>query len=121
MKSTNNGKKGGLLKGKSHDEGGIKAVVTDTGQPVELEGEEVIINKKSMQDQTEYSVKGTPKEIASAINSVDGNGVKFEEGAEMTNLETGETTIMKDGGLLQNIDLETPISKYLWFLKWNEL
>ena len=71
-----------------------------------------------MQDDTEYSVKGTPKEIASAINSVDDNGVKFEEGAEMTNLETGETTIMKDGGLLQSVDL--PYDKYLWFLKWYE-
>ena len=118
MKSTNDGKKGGLLKGDSHDDGGIKAIVTDTGQPVELEGEEVIINKKSMQDQTEYSVKGTPKEIASAINSVDGNGVKFQEGAEMTNLETGETTIMQDGGLLMNVEL--PFDKYLWFLKWYE-
>jgi hypothetical protein len=118
MKSTNNGKKGGLLKGDSHAKGGIQAVVTDTGQPVELEGEEVIINKKSMQDETEYNVKGTPKQIASAINSVDENGVKFDEGAELTNLETGETTIMQDGGLLQNLDL--PYDKYLWFLKWYE-
>jgi hypothetical protein len=51
MQSTNNGKKGGLLKGKPHYDkdgkplGGIKAIVTDSGQPVELEGGEVIINK----------------------------------------------------------------------------
>ena len=44
MKSTetNNGKKGGLLKGKPHYDkngkplGGIKAVVTDSGEQVEL-------------------------------------------------------------------------------------
>ena len=50
---TNNGKKGGLLKGKPHYDksgkptGGIKAVVTDSGQQVELEGGEVIINKEA--------------------------------------------------------------------------
>tara|TARA_Y100000741_G_scaffold178071_1_gene135211 strand:+ start:88 stop:444 length:357 start_codon:yes stop_codon:yes gene_type:complete len=118
MKSTNDGKKGGLLKGNSHDDGGIKAIVTDTGQPVELEGDEVIINKKSMNSDKEYTVTGTPKEIASAINSVDNNGVKFDEGAEMTDLESGETTIMKAGGIV--IDVETPLNQYLWFLKWYE-
>jgi len=46
-RSTNNGKKGGLLKGEPHSRGGIKAVVTDTNQPVELEGGEVIINKEA--------------------------------------------------------------------------
>ena len=45
MESTNDGKKGGFLKGKSHDDGGIKAIVTDTGQPVELEGDEVSAKK----------------------------------------------------------------------------
>lgn len=44
---TNNGKKGGLLKGKPHSKGGIKAVVTDSNQMVELEGGEVIINKEA--------------------------------------------------------------------------
>lgn len=50
---TNNGKKGGLLKGKPHYDkngkpmGGIKAIVTDSGQQVELEGGEVIINKEA--------------------------------------------------------------------------
>jgi hypothetical protein len=49
---TTDGKRGGNLVGKPHNDkkgkpvGGIKAVVTDTnGQPVELEGGEVIINK----------------------------------------------------------------------------
>lgn len=52
-RETNNGKNGGLLKGKPHTSksgkplGGIKAVVTDTGQRVELEGGEVIINKEA--------------------------------------------------------------------------
>ena len=40
-----NGKKGGYLKGKSHSAGGIKGIVTDTLQPIEVEGGEIIINK----------------------------------------------------------------------------
>lgn len=116
MQTTNNGKKGGYLKGKSHAEGGIKAIVTDTGQPVELEGDEVIINKKSMNDPKVYTVTGTPKEIASAINSMDNNGVKFDEGAELTDHETGETKIMADGGLV----ISDVFPEYLWFLYWND-
>ena len=50
---TNDGKDGGLLKGKRHEDkngnslGGIKAIVTDTNQMVELEGGEVIINREA--------------------------------------------------------------------------
>jgi hypothetical protein len=44
---TNDGKRGGWLVGKSHREGGIKAIVVDTGKPIELEGEEVIITKEA--------------------------------------------------------------------------
>ena len=54
VKQTNDGKNGGLLKGKPHYDkdgnslGGIKAVVSDSGnRPVELEGGEVIINKEA--------------------------------------------------------------------------
>lgn len=52
-KTTNNGRKGGWLKGKPHHNsqgkpmGGIKAVITDSGRHVELEGGEVIINKEA--------------------------------------------------------------------------
>ena len=51
--TTNDGKKGGWLKGKPHYDkngkslGGIKAIVTDSGRQVELEGGEVIINKEA--------------------------------------------------------------------------
>jgi len=114
MQTTNDGKKGGFLKGKPHSKGGIKAVVTDSNQPVELEGDEVILNKKSMSDSKVYTVTGTPKEIASAVNSIDDNGVKFDEGAELTDTTTGETQIMKEGGDLFGDE----VYKYLWFLHW---
>lgn len=88
---TNNGLKGGLLKGKPHYDsegnslGGIKAIVTDSNnKPVELEGEEVIINKKSVKSEKVLTVKGTPKEILSTINQLDGNGVAIgDENAEI--------------------------------------
>jgi len=41
----------------------------------------IIINRRSMADEQTYEVTGTPKQIASAINSVDGNGVVIQEGA----------------------------------------
>jgi hypothetical protein len=69
---TSNGKKGGLLKGKPHYDkngkplGGIKAIVTDTNTPVELEGGEVIINK--------HASKKYWREL-SKINQSAGNGV----------------------------------------------
>jgi hypothetical protein len=44
---TNDGKRGGWLVGKSHREGGIEAIVTDTGKKVELENSEIIINAVS--------------------------------------------------------------------------
>lgn len=95
---TNNGIKGGFLKGKPHYDsegnsiGGIKAVVTDQGgKPVELEGNEVIINKKSVQSKKELTVKGTPKQILSTINQLDGNGVAIgdEEAEILAKYKTG--------------------------------
>ena len=86
MRTTNNGKKGGYLKGQSHQECndetgcGIRAIVTDAGgKPVELEGDEVILTKKAMADEGVYEIKGTPKEIASYINNKIGGGVKFDD------------------------------------------
>ena len=44
---TSDAKKGGLFVGKSHAKGGIPAIVVDTGQEIEVEGGEVIINKEA--------------------------------------------------------------------------
>lgn len=109
--TTNDGTKGGMLDGNSHANGGIPATVSSTGQQVELEGGESIINKKSMDSNKEYTVTGTPKEIASAVNSVDGNGVAFEHGAELTDHQTGETKKMEEGGYIPSGYYE-----YLWWL-----
>ena len=74
-KITNDGTKGGLLKGKSHDEGGVKAIVVDANnKPVELEKDEVIITKKAVADTKERTLTGTNAEILSKINQ-SGGGV----------------------------------------------
>lgn len=56
IKKTNSGTKGGLLVGKPHNDsegnpiGGIKAVVTDTNQIVEVEGKEAVINPEASKE-----------------------------------------------------------------------
>jgi hypothetical protein len=62
---TSDGKKGGLFVGKSHAKGGIPAIVVDTGQPIEVEGGEAIINKEA--------TKKYWKQLSS-INQSAGNG-----------------------------------------------
>ena len=66
FKETSDAKKGGLFVGKSHKEGGIPAVVTDTGTPIEVEGGEAIINKEAT---------ALHWEELSKINQSAGNGV----------------------------------------------
>ena len=90
--------KGGLTKGKSHAKGGIKMKVKSTGQNIEVEGGEGIINKYVMSDDEKYTFEGKEKtacEIASELNQKTGNGVKFDcaetKNTDMTptNPETG--------------------------------
>ena len=50
--------KGGLAKGLSHKEGGIKATVKSTGQEIEFEGGEVIVNKRNVADETLLEFEG---------------------------------------------------------------
>jgi len=83
--NTKNAKDGGYFKGKSHANGGIKAINIDTGQIIEVEGNEVIINKRSVADPTKREFEGkmlTNKEILSKINEM-GGGVKFEKGGNL--------------------------------------
>ena len=82
---TTSGKRGGLFVGKSHDDGGIPAVVVDTGQPIEVEGGEVIINKEAS--------KKYWKEL-SKINQSAGNGVAIPPPMEFSK----EVSKYKGGG-----------------------
>jgi GNAT superfamily N-acetyltransferase len=80
------GNAGGVLVGKRHSEGGIKAVNKSTGQPLEMEGGEVVITRNAVSDGKKREFEGemlTNKEILSRINE-SGGGVKiFSEGGDI--------------------------------------
>lgn len=73
-------KKGGLAYGNSHDNDGIPLEVKSTGQKIEIEGGEGVVNKVSMQMDEKLEFEGkelTPCEVVSKINEM-GGGVKFK-------------------------------------------
>jgi hypothetical protein len=80
---TNDGTKGGILVGKKHTQGGIKAVVVDTGRKIEVESEEALIADKSANCKTcTHTLDGVEmsnKEILSLLNQ-DGGGVAIMGG-----------------------------------------
>lgn len=79
------GNAGGVLVGKRHSEGGIKAINKSTGQPLEMEGGEVVITRGAVSNPKKYEFDGkemTTREILSKLN-VDGGGVSFAEGGDV--------------------------------------
>ena len=87
----NDGKKGGYFEGRSHADGGIKAYNKDTGQMIEVEGQEVIITKGAVNDTSKREFEGemlTNREILSRINQ-SGGGVSFEKGGQMAGSPCG--------------------------------
>ena len=98
IQKTNNGKKGGLLKGKRHYDkdgnsiGGIKAIVTDSNNsPVELEGGEVIINREASRLHW--------REL-SEINQSAGNGVPI---LPPSDVDTSDSPKLKHGGVTGDV------------------
>jgi hypothetical protein len=84
------GSAGGLLVGKRHSEGGIKAINNSTGQPLEMEGGEVVITRDAVSDPSLHTFDGkkmTQRQILSEINQ-NGGGVAFAEGGKTP--EAGE-------------------------------
>jgi hypothetical protein len=72
---------GGLAEGPPHSEGGIPLVVKSTGQNIEIEGGELVVNKFSSSETEKFEFEGkelTPCEIVSELNSMDNNGVKID-------------------------------------------
>lgn len=81
----NKGSLSGYLVGKTHDEGGIKAINKSTGQPLEMQGGEVVITAPAVADQTKREFNGemlTNREILSKINEM-GGGVSFAKGGDI--------------------------------------
>ncbi len=72
---------GGLAEGPPHSEGGIPLVVKSTGQNIEIEGGELVVNKFSSSETEKFEFEGkdlTPCEIVSELNSMDNNGVEID-------------------------------------------
>jgi hypothetical protein len=83
--SHGSGNVGGVLVGKRHSEGGIKAVNKSTNQPLEMEGGEVVITRNAVSDNTKREFNGemlTNREILSKINE-SGGGVSFADGGDI--------------------------------------
>lgn len=98
---TSDGKNGGLLKGNSHAEGGINAVVTDSNRPVELESGEIVINKEASQKHCQQ---------LSEINQSAGDGVAIPC-EKINNMEKGgETDYFKEKLGAKHISEETIIT-----------
>ena len=76
-----------MLVGKRHSNGGIKALNKSTGQPLEMEGGEVVITRDAVSDNKKRSFNGkmmTNRQILSAINE-SGGGVSFADGGQLPN------------------------------------
>jgi hypothetical protein len=81
----NKGTLSGYLVGKTHAEGGIKAVNKSTGQALEMQGGEVVITAPAVSDNTKNEFNGkmmTNREVLSAINEK-GGGVSFAKGGDI--------------------------------------
>ena len=110
MVTHKSGEVGGLLVGNRHSEGGIKAVNKSTGQPLEMEGGEVVITRNAVSDTKKRMFEGemlTNREILSRINQ-GGGGVSFEEGGKVDDNDCGCNHKMAKGGDLLEDTLKAP-------------
>jgi DNA repair protein RadC len=86
---------GGYLVGDSHANGGIK-IQTPEGQ-IEAEGGEVIVNKRALSLDDEFVCKGTPRDITSKINEMEGGVSWSEQGScELVKKGPGERRVGDD-------------------------
>lgn len=111
----NQGEAGGYLVGRRHSTGGIKAVNKSTGQPLEMEGGEVVITRDAVSDNTKRSFNGkmmTNRQILSEINQ-SGGGVAFADGGEVPDTMhfTSDAEYEYGGKTMCGCDLATEISK----------
>ena len=59
--------RGGTVVGASHDDGGVKFVIEDTGRVVEEEGREVNVPTEITDDPKEYTFTGTNRQVLNKI------------------------------------------------------
>jgi hypothetical protein len=104
------GNVGGVLVGKRHSEGGIKAVNKSTNQPLEMEGGEVVITRNAVSDNEKREFEGemlTNKEILSRINE-SGGGVSFADGGDIPeSIHTSGKEYAYGGKMVKDHDIVT--------------
>jgi len=105
---------GGYFVGKTHAEGGIKMINKSTGQPLEVQGAEVIITAPAVADQTKREFEGrmmTNREILSEINKR-GGGVSFADGGNIpTEMHFSGNSYKYGGKTVSDHDIAYEISK----------
>lgn len=109
----NLGAAGGYLVGKKHSEGGIKGFNKATGQPLEVEGGEVIITAPAVQDSATREFEGeqlTNREILSKIN-VSGGGIAFADGGHIDSCRCSGKAFKYGGETLTDYQIVERINK----------
>jgi len=84
--------KSGYIKGKPHKDGGIQAINTSTGEPLEVEGGEVITCTKVVDDPKIRTLKGTNIEILDQMQRTAGCR------AILSSVKNGTMKTYKKGG-----------------------
>ena len=103
---------GGVVEGQLHSECneeigcGEKYDVGGVGHIIEVERDEAVIVSKAFQDNNQYEIKGTPSEIASALNVL-GDGKNFDSGAEIKSEDGKKVEVSEIKKEAKNTDVET--------------
>ena len=103
---------GGVVEGQLHSECneetgcGEKYDVGGVGHIIEVERDEAVIVSKAFQDNNQYEIKGTPSEIASALNVL-GDGKNFDSGAEIKSEDGKKVEVAEIKKEAKNTDVET--------------
>ena len=109
---------GGEVIGKSHAKGGERFTVKSTGQLVELEGGEGVLKKSAMDSEKEYTLKGTPKEIASCLNE-EYDGVNFRD--ESGKCDITEGSYASGGSVRHSSGRKSPTDSATWHIEGTKM
>lgn len=103
---------GGIIEGQLHSECnpetgcGEKFDVGGVGHIIEAERDEAVIVSKAFEDNNKYEIKGSPSEIASALNVI-GGGKNFDSGAIIKTEDGEQIKVSEIKEEAKNTDVES--------------
>ena len=103
---------GGIIEGQLHSECnpetgcGEKFDVGGVGHIIEAERDEAVIVSKAFEDNNKYEIKGSPSEIASALNVI-GGGKNFDSGAVIKKEDGEQIKVSEIKEEAKNTDVES--------------